>query len=118
MSYFCETLYYSVIVGEITLSASPTLDFETTSQWLITVKAEDTGSLSATATLTIAIVDVNEAPSLINLPTLSPIDVNEDVTVSTVIYTVIATDPDNDVLTFSMSSSPSDGRIVINAASE
>jgi VCBS repeat-containing protein len=46
--------------GEITVEGA--LDYETTSQYSLVLRVEDSGTLTDTATVTVAVRDVNEAP--------------------------------------------------------
>ncbi|HVK07701.1 MAG TPA: Ig-like domain-containing protein [Gemmataceae bacterium] len=49
--------------GRITVANGLALDFETTPVFALTVRAQDPGGLSATATVTVRLTDVAEAPS-------------------------------------------------------
>ena len=50
--------------GEITVANSAALDFETTPSFGLTVQVTDSGALSDSATVTINLTDVNDAPTI------------------------------------------------------
>jgi hypothetical protein len=77
--------------GEITV-ANP-LDYETRGSYTLIVLVEDSGSptLSDTATITVTVTDVNEAPTEIALTSTS---IGENVSAPAVVGTLSATDPD------------------------
>lgn len=79
--------------GQITVADSSQLDFESASQFLLTVTATDNLSptRSASAIVTINLTDVNEFNPTINSQTLS---VPENAPPGTVVGTVIASDAD------------------------
>ncbi len=68
------------------------------------VSVTDAGGLSSTATLTVDVTDVNEQPTISNLP--NGTSITETTTGIISIYDVTASDPDGDVITFSFSSIP------------
>jgi hypothetical protein len=91
------------VVGD-KLVASSALDFETKSSYTLSIQATDAGSLSTTASITVTVTDVNEAPAA---PTLSnaadgvtlsglTLTVSEVFPVMTPLATVSATDVDAD----------------------
>ncbi len=80
--------------GQITVSGSSTLDFETTAQFSLTVQVSD-GALQNTATITVNVTDVNEAPVL---GSIGDRGVNETSTLS---VQLTATDPENATLAYS-----------------
>jgi hypothetical protein len=85
--------------GEITVNGS--LDFETLAAYSLTVQATDNGNptLSNTATITINLTNVNEAPTA----TATTFAVNENVAAGTVVGTVSASDIDaGSVLTYAI----------------
>ena len=82
--------------GELSLTDSASLDFETAESHTITVEVTD-GTDTASATVTINVTDVNEntAPVIEN----QDFTVAEDISDTEAIGTVAATDADNDALT-------------------
>ncbi|NQZ45260.1 MAG: BspA family leucine-rich repeat surface protein [Flavobacteriaceae bacterium] len=86
--------------GELSLTDSASLDFETAESHTITVEVTD-GTDTASATVTINVTDVNENTA----PTIEDQDftVSEDISDTHAIGTVTATDADNDALTYSIS---------------
>lgn len=102
------------------ISAVGTLDFETVDAYTVVISADD-GQLTNSATATINVLDVNEAPSL--FPPLLPPRVFENSAIGTsVTSTISATDPEADQLTFSMidpsgffAIDPATGEIAVSA---
>ena len=90
------------------------LDYETTSQYNLTITASDPDGLTSMQMVTMDIKDVNEAPVIQNLPATLTID--EDVVGYRMILSVETTDPDDDVIVYTMSTSPSLGPFEINTA--
>ena len=87
--------------GEITVADAGDLDFEHTAQHALTVQVEDAGGLTDTATITIDVNDVNDAP-VVNNQTFS---VAENSAQTTAVGTVVASDEDvtpPDTLTYSI----------------
>jgi VCBS repeat-containing protein len=76
--------------GTITVANGAALDFETTPAFSLTVQVTDSGSQSGTATVTINVSDLNEAP-VVHPATFA---VNENSPIGTVLGTVTFTDPD------------------------
>lgn len=58
---------FVVIGNEIILADGVTLDFETESVINLTITATDTGGLSLSRTVTLEVIDVNEAPTALSL---------------------------------------------------
>jgi hypothetical protein len=83
--------------GELSVNSSGELDFESTETFTLTIKAEDT-ELNAEATITVNINDVNEGPVIEN----QTFDIDENSDNASFIGTILATDPENDELTFSI----------------
>ena len=48
--------------GEISLNANPNLDFETVTQYILTVTVSEQNGLHATQDVTIDVTNVNESP--------------------------------------------------------
>ncbi len=91
-----------VIDGNLLKVAGP-LDFETSASHAVTVEATDGDGRTAQKTLTIAVSDVNEAPTGVFL---SKTRVAETAEVGTRIGTLSATDPEGNGVTFSLKSNP------------
>ncbi len=91
--------------GRLSLNTGQTLDFETATSHTITVQVSD-GQLTATATIMITVVDVDEN----TMPSISDQEftVAEDISDATAIGTVTATDAEGDALTFSITTNSSD----------
>lgn len=99
--------------GVIILASNPSLDYETVNTYYLNISAND-GSLISFAELQINVTDVNETPSINNLPT--SITISEFSKGSSVIQ-VDVQDPDNDAVTFSLSSIlPANGAFSVNAS--
>jgi len=84
--------------GEISLVEGASLDFETMEEYGLTVQVTD-GNSSAEATITISVQNVNEAPIA---DQESQFDAQEDIDDTVIIGSVTATDPENDVLGYSI----------------
>ena len=85
------------VSGGITLVSLAALNYEDTSSYTLKVKVSD-GTLYDVNYLYINITDVNEAPVIWNLA--HEMDVNE--TETGLLFAVNATDPDGDVLTYTV----------------
>ena len=85
-----STFAIDPFTGQITVASM--LDYETQSLYVLTVQVTDDGtpSLSATATVTIAVNDVNDAPVVNN----QAFSVDENSAGGTVVGTVVASDGD------------------------
>ncbi len=93
--------------GVVTVEGA--LDFETTSSYDLDVEVSD-GELADTATVTVAVTDVNEAPVAIGFATSVP----EDTASGTELGTVTASDPDDDPLSFTITAGNDAGLFSIN----
>jgi VCBS repeat-containing protein len=90
-----------------TLSGTPPIGF--TSDVIVTVRATDPSGLSITSNFTIDILQPsNIAPTLAN----SSVGGNEDTAIT---GTLIASDPDSAVLTYSVGTGPTNGTLVLSA---
>ena len=91
--------------GRLSLNAGQSLDFETATTHTITVQVSD-GQLTATANITITVIDVDEN----TMPSISDQEftVAEDISDATVIGTVTATDAEGDALTYSITANDTD----------
>ena len=100
--------------GEIRLINSA--DYESKSSYIFDATVSD-GSLSDTKTVTVNVIDVNEAPTLTSSDTST---VEENASTDTVIYNIDAFDPDNDPLIHSIQElmPPISGSIVMMARSD
>ena len=107
-----DTLTYRITAGDDDgdfsidasgdISVAKALDFETASSYTLTVEAADPGGLSETASVTVTVTDVNEAP--VFDATEYTFRVAENSAVGTLVGTVAATDPDDGAtLTYSIS---------------
>ena len=106
-----ETLTYSITTnsnnlfevsttGDLSLVTGASLDYETATTHDITVQVSD-GDLSAVAPITINVIDVdeNDAPQI----AAQTFTVAEDLAANGIIGTVVATDPNGDALTYTIS---------------
>ena len=91
--------------GTGTLAFSP--DFTQSKEYTIVFTASD-GDLSDDETITITVIDVNQPP------VLSPIGAKEGVAGELLEFTVVANDPDSDVLTMSLLDLPTGAVFVDN----
>ncbi len=99
--------------GVITVADTTKLNFETTPTFSLTVQVTDSGSLSASNTVTINLTNVNEAP------TIAPqtFSVPENTTNGVTVGTVIASDVDaGDTKTFTITAGNSSGAFAISSA--
>ncbi|MDF1840828.1 MAG: cadherin domain-containing protein [Rubripirellula sp.] len=99
--------------GDITVAGS--LDFETEQTYLLTVRVSDPGNLNATATITINVNDLNEAPTVED----QVFSVAENVPSGTVVGTIEATDtdPDGTSLTYTVTGGSGDGVFSVDSES-
>ncbi len=99
--------------GVLTVANSAVLNYETITQFSLTVRVADTGGLSDTALVTVALNDIFEnAPPVINNQGFS---VNENSANGTVVGTVAAADPDSSTLSYSITAGNTSGAFAINA---
>ncbi len=102
LTYSVSDSRFEIVNGDLKLKAGTSLNYEATKTIALNVYATDTAGLKSTTSFTIAVTNVNEAPTA---PTLSPATVAEN-SAGAVIGTVTATDPDaGDQLTYSVSDS-------------
>ena len=96
--------------GQITVQSGG-LDYENTPSHEVTVKAADPLGASATATLTVDVMDVNEPPTAVDLP----VTVGEDETVDIDVVGRASDQDAGDTLTVAgVVSSPGKGRTTVN----
>lgn len=106
--------------GQITVLRPSVLNYETASQYTLQIRVTDGGnpSLSATRSVRVNLIDVNEAPSI---PANQRLTVADQPPINTIVGTVIATDPDlsttNKTLTYAITGGNTDDAFAINAAS-
>jgi hypothetical protein len=100
--------------GAITVANSALLNYETTQQFVLTVEVTDAGAptpaLSGTATITINLNDVNEAPVFTSGTTAN---VAEN---TTAVMTVAATDQEGNTLTYSITGGADAAAFSINTS--
>ncbi|XP_051873588.1 cadherin-related family member 3-like [Pristis pectinata] len=106
VEYPFEIIPNSTNQWDLVTTSGPKLDFEGTPRFTLQLFVKDQKDSSASQTIIIKILDVNEPP--IFLGTLANQDaevyIAEDTPVNTIIYKVSAKDPDkNDVLEYSLS---------------
>ncbi len=100
--------------GQITVASTAALDFETTPSFSLTVQATDNGvpPLSGSATVTVNLTDVNEAP----VPSGGPFSLPENSANGTSVGTVSAGDPDaGQTHSFTITGGNTNGAFAINA---
>jgi VCBS repeat-containing protein len=95
------------------LTTTGPLDYEAGAAYDVTVRATDPSGLSTDKVISIAVGDVNEAPTGL---AISNAAVDENAAAGTLVGTVSAGDPDGDALTYSLVDNAG-GRFAIDAAS-
>ena len=99
--------------GELSVANGGLLDFETTPNVSLVIRATDAGNLSNDATTTISLTNVNEAPTM----QTGAFSIAENAAIGTVVGSVSGTDPDaSDSLSYSIVGGNSNGAFAINAA--
>ncbi|XP_068940665.1 cadherin-related family member 3-like, partial [Petaurus breviceps papuanus] len=92
---------------ELVTAKEPKLDFETVASYTLVIYARDSGGNSASQTISIQIVDVNEPPafvgSLAQVDQVTEIYIPEDAAVGTILYRVRTNDPENAALKYFIS---------------
>ena len=96
--------------GAITVASG--LNHETASSHSLTVQAAD-AALSATATVTVNVTDVNEVPSI----SASSFTIAEDASVGATVGTKTGTDVDDDTLAYTITAGNDGGLFAINSGS-
>lgn len=89
--------------GELRLATNRFLDYENETSYIITVEVSD-GLLTASADITINVTNVNEVPQIRDSSVIN--DAAEDIADTVVIGTIVSTDPEGDVITYSLSNNP------------
>jgi hypothetical protein len=104
----------NAITGEITVVNQAAVNFETTSSFALAVDVADLAGLSDTATVTVNLNDLNEAPVASDQAFI----VFDDSANGTVVGTVVASDPDaGDSLTYAITAGNTGGAFAIDALS-
>ncbi len=78
--------------GEITVSDDSNLDYEATPSFSLVVQVEDSGALTDTATITITVTDVNEAPTIALVNTTTSLPEDADTTSRSRMADIVVTD--------------------------
>ena len=97
--------------GEITLASD--IDFEDSNNYMLSIGASD-GITTTTAQITILVQDVNESPFVEN----ASVNVDEDAAIGTRLISVVANDPEDDNLTYTITSGNSTSAFSISSAGE
>lgn len=101
--------------GAITVNTSSALNYEATPSFALTLSVLDNGTtpLSSSATITVDITNVNEAPVIVN----QTFAINEKSVNSSAVGTVLASDPDaGQSLTYSITGGNTSNAFVINSS--
>ena len=99
--------------GEFWLEQNASLDYEWQPQYIVTVRVTDANGLWDERNITVNILDVNETPQILNLP--GNISIYDGSPLNEPVFEVNATDPECDLLVYSIGSSdPTDAPFVIN----
>ena len=102
-----------LIKGEMTVVLPGGLDYENINLYRLYVTVTDNTGLFSTETLWVEVVDVNEAPSLTNLP--ANLTLPEDFAGNADVYKLTGTDPDaNYTLTYLIAPTPDDGAFYLD----
>ena len=122
-----DTLTYSITAGNgdskfaiggsngaITVAAG--LDYETTASYTLTVQASDSNGGTDTATVNIAVTDVDENAAPEFGSSSYSFSVAENAATGAAVGTVSATDADDDTLTYSITAGNGDGEFAINGS--
>ena len=97
--------------GQIKVANSTALDFETNPTFSLTIQVEDTGTLTDTASVTINLNDLNEAPTIND----AAFNVDENATNGTAVGNVPVTDPDaGDTHVYSITAGNTGGAFAID----
>jgi hypothetical protein len=102
--------------GQITVQG--TLDFETTPSYTLTVDVMDMGGNSASANVTITVTDMAEAPTFTFTGPPDGFPVAEDASSGTLVGTLTATDPQNDIYMYSISGGDPNGDFSIDSTGQ
>jgi hypothetical protein len=100
--------------GALTVANVAALDFETTPSFSLTVQVAD-AALNASATITVNLNDLNDtnqAPQIVD----QIFDIDENSANGTSVGTVVASDPDSDPLTYSITGGNTNNAFAINSS--
>jgi len=102
----------NTFTGEITVRDPDKLDHESIGKYSLTVEVSDGTGYTATATITVNVNNLND-----NAPTISPqtFSVTENSENGTLVGKVLASDPDADALTYSITAGNTDSVFAIQA---
>ncbi len=98
--------------GQILVNDSSLLNFETGIQFVIAVRISD-GELSTDVTFTINLIDINESPVVEDFE----FSIEENSDMGTSVGTVTASDPENDILSYEITSGNIDNAFLLNSVS-
>ena len=119
-----DTITYSITAGNGagkfainattgSLSTTGGLDYETTPQYVLTIRATDDGGLYGSGTVTVSATDVNEAPVVNDGQYFS---ISESAVSGTTLSPIAASDVDGDTLTYSITGGNTGTAFSINAS--
>ena len=98
--------------GQITVANGSLLDHETAPSRTLTVTVTDSGGLTDTATVTVGVTDVNEAPTAAD----ASFTIAENAGTNAVVGSVSASDPDaGDTISYAITGGNADGAFAIDA---
>ena len=98
--------------GQITVADGSLLDHETAPSRTLTVTVTDSGGLTDTATVTVGVTDVNEAPTAAD----ASFTIAENAGTNAVVGSVTASDPDaGDTISYAITGGNADGAFAIDA---
>ena len=98
--------------GQITVANGSLLDHETAPSRTLTVTVTDSGGLTDTATVTVGVTDVNEAPTAAD----ASFTIAENAGTNAVVGSVTASDPDaGDTISYAITGGNADGAFAIDA---
>jgi hypothetical protein len=105
------------VSGELSVADGTKLDFETISNYSLSVEVSD-GSLTASSTITVNVTDVDE--SVNQAPQILPqtFSIVENSANGTNIGSIVATDVDNDALSYSITSGNESGAFALSVSGE
>ncbi|SHO51382.1 LamG-like jellyroll fold domain-containing protein [Anaerocolumna xylanovorans] len=89
--------YFTISGSNLAFITAP--DYETKSSYTICIRTQDETGLTYTKEFTVSVTDVNEAPTSLSLSNNS---IAENSPLGTVIGTLTGTDPEGDILTYSL----------------
>lgn len=96
--------------GNLTVSNASILDFETNPSFTLTVEVSD-GTLAVNAEVSISLTDLEESPIISD----QIFEIEENTASTILVGTLIATDPNNDALTYNIVSGNDFGAFALNA---